>query len=57
MPPIDEQKARYGSLAGSHLNIGSRIIQVGSAGASPAGDVRSLVDESASLNDAAMKGH
>ena len=28
LPPINEQKVRYGSLAGSHLNVSFRCIKV-----------------------------
>ena len=57
LPPINEQKVRYGSLAGSHLNLSFRIIKVGCAGASPAGDIRAIADESPALRDAVLNGH
>ena len=57
MPPIDEKKAKYGSLAGSHLNVSLRIIKVGTPGPSPAGDVRSLMDSCEVLKDVVTKGH
>ena len=44
LPPINEQKVRYGSLAGTHLNLALRTIKVGCAGASPAGNIRALTD-------------
>ena len=34
MPPNDEKKANYGSLACSHLNVSRKIIKVGSSGPS-----------------------
>jgi hypothetical protein len=55
LPPVDEDKAMYGSLAGSHLNIALRLLQRGCN--SPAGDVRTLCDSDPSLKDAATHGH
>ena len=57
MPSIDEQKVRYGSLAASHLNVAFRIIKVGCAGASPAGDIRAIADDSPALRDAVLTWH
>ena len=57
LPPINEQKVRYGSLAGSHLNLSFRAIKVGCAGASPAGDIRAIADDSPALRDAVLNGH
>ena len=57
MPPINEKKAKYGSLACSHLNVCLRIIKVGTPGPSPAGDVRSLMEESEELKDVVINGH
>ena len=57
MPPIDEKKAKYGSLAASHLNCCLRIIKRGSAGPSPAGDVRSLMDSCEELKEVVTHGH
>ena len=57
LPPINEQKVRYGALAGSHLNVSFRCIKVGCAGASPAGDIRAISDESPALRDAVINGH
>ena len=56
MPPIHDDVAVYGSLAGSHLNIALRLIQSGSP--SPAGDLKALMeDESSSLCDVVRTGH
>ena len=57
LPPINVQKVRYGSLAGSHLNVSLRCIKVVCAGASPAGDIRAIADESPGLRDAVINGH
>ena len=57
LPPINEQKVRYGSLAGSHLNLSFRVLKAGCAGASPAGDIRVIADESHALRDAVLNGH
>ena len=55
LPRIDSTKALYGSLAGSHLNLATRLLQLGAS--SPAGDVPALCQESLALLDVAMKGH
>ena len=55
LPPIDDSKALYGSLAGSHLNLALRIIQGG--GRSPAGDLGSLFVNNESLKDVVQNGH
>ena len=57
MPPIDEQKVRYGSLAASHLNVAFKIMKAGCASASPAGDFRSTLDEYTALRYAVLNGH
>ena len=57
LPPINVQKVRYGSLAGSHLNLALKAIKVGCAGESPAGDIKSIADESPALRDAVLNGH
>ena len=57
MPPINAAKAKYGSLARSHLNISFRVIKVGTSGPSPAGDVRSLIDGDETLKDVVINGH
>ena len=55
LPRIEETKALYGSLAGSHLNLALRLLQQGAT--SPAGDVPALCQESLALQDVVMKGH
>ena len=54
LPAVDETKAMYGSLAGSHFNIALRIIKAGAI--SPAGDLRSLTQDDVSLADALNNG-
>ena len=55
LPAIDEQKALYGSLAGSHLNLALRLIQSGAS--SPAGDLGALVADDTSLKEVVSNGH
>ena len=55
LPAIDESKAMYGSLAGSHFNIALRLIKAGAI--SPAGDLRSLTQDNVSLADTVNNGH
>ena len=54
-PAIDESRAMYGSLAGSHFNIALRLIKAGAI--SPAGDLRSLTQDDVSLADTINNGH
>ena len=55
MPKIDETKALYGSIAGSHLNLSLRLIQQGSLG--PAGDLSTLEESNKGLADVVQNGH
>ena len=55
LPIIDESKALYGSLAGSHLNLCLRLIAQGAH--SPAGDLRALMDTHGSLAEVVKTGH
>ena len=55
LPRIEETKALYGSLAGSHLNLALRLLQQGAT--SPGGDVSTLCQDSLALQDVVMKGH
>lgn len=55
LPPIHEDLAMYGSLAGSHLNLALRCIQSGCT--SPQGDISALVTEDESLKEVVMNGH
>jgi hypothetical protein len=55
LPPIDEVKAMYGSLAGSHLNLSLRILQSGTS--SPCGDLSNLMAGDPSLKDMVLNGH
>eukprot|EP00972_Heterocapsa_arctica_P076835 11332628-Heterocapsa_arctica.AAC.1 len=55
LPPIDEDKSLYGSLAGSHFNLALRCIQSGTF--SPAGDLANLLVEDPSLQDVVKNGH
>ena len=54
LPPIDDTKSLYGSLAGSHLNLALRFLRSGKS--SPAGDVSALLNEP-SLKEVVMNGH
>lgn len=55
LPPIDEPKVLYGTLAGSHLNLALRIIQAGTH--SPAADVAKLVSPGSHLAEIVEAGH
>ncbi len=56
LPPINEEKALYGSLAGSHFNLALRILKCGSA-STVLGDVVSLLADSPSLDEVTKLGH
>ena len=55
LPPVDPDKALYGSLASSHLNMALRLVQAGSA--SPVGGLSNLTAEDPSLRDVVLNGH
>ena len=56
LPPIEADKAMYGSLAASHLNLALRILQSGTP--SPIGDLGSLTSaHDKSLNEVVANGH
>ena len=55
LPAVDETKAMYGSLAGSHFNIALRLIKAGAI--SPAGDLRTLMRDDESLAETVQNGH
>ena len=55
LPPIDESKVLYGSLAGSHLNLALRLIRGGCS--SPVGDLNSLIVDDESLKEVVLHGH
>ena len=55
LPYIDEEKAIYGTLAGSHMNLALRLIAQG--GSSPIGDLRTLVSNDKNLEDVVLRGH
>ena len=55
LPPIDEEKAMYGSLAGSHFNLALRLIQSGSY--SPIGNLSDMMDEQPHLKMKVKEGH
>ena len=55
LPPIEEDLALYGTLAGTHLNIALRILRHGVP--SPAVDVQALLEPGSSLHDVVHHGH
>ena len=55
MPPVDDTKAMYGTIAGSHLNVALRILAHGLP--SPAADVTNLVVAGSSLQEIVQSGH
>ena len=55
LPPIDEPKALYGSLAGTHLNIAGRILKAKTQ--SPLGDLSQLLQEDEDLKEFVQHGH
>ena len=55
LPPVLEDKAMYGTLAGSHLNLSLRILAHGVI--SPAADVTTMVAPESSLAEAVKEGH
>ena len=55
LPPIEEDMALYGTLAGTHLNIALRVLRHGVP--SPAVDVQAIVEPGSSLHDAVHHGH
>ena len=55
LPPIDESKALYGSLAGTHLNIAGRILKAKTQ--SPLGDLSQLLQEDEDLKEFVKHGH
>ena len=55
LPRIHDEKALYGSLASSHLNIALRLILQGVS--SPAGDLSTLLDQNKTLSDTVQHGH
>ena len=55
LPPIEEDMALYGALAGTHLNIALRVLRHGVP--SPAVDVQALVEPGSSLHDIVHHGH
>ena len=55
LPPVDDSKAMYGSIAGSHLNVALRILAHGLP--SPAADLSNLVESGTSLAEMVKGGH
>ena len=55
LPPVDDTKAMYGTIAGSHLNVALRILAHGLP--SPAADVTNLVEPGSSLAEIVRSGH
>ena len=55
LPRIHDEKALYGSLASSHLNIALRLILQGVT--SPAGDLSTLLEDNKTLSDTVQHGH
>ena len=55
LPKIDDSKALYGSLAGSHLNLALRLIHQDAF--SPAGSLSSLLEGNKTLSDTVHHGH
>ena len=55
LPPIDESKAMYGTIAGSHLNVALRILSSGMQ--SPAAEILNIVENGTSLSEIVKDGH
>ena len=55
LPPVDDSKAMYGTIAASHLNVALRILTHGVP--SPAVDVTNLVEAGSSLAEVVRSGH
>ena len=55
LPPIDEPRAMYATLAGSHFNIALRCIKAGTH--SPIGDVKDILTDNSDLVDIVENGH
>ena len=55
LPMIDEDRAAYGSIASSHLNLALRLCQQGAY--SPSGDLQDLIASNHTLKDVVRKGH
>ena len=55
LPLIDEDKAAFGSIASTHLNLALRLCQQGAH--SPSGDLQDLTASNHTLRDVVRKGH
>ena len=55
LPPIDDERALYGSVACTHYNLALRVLQCCTD--SPLGNLSDLVDENPHLKDAVHHGH
>ena len=55
LPPIEECKVLYGSLAGSHFNLALRCILAGTS--SPVGDLSGMLIDDPALSDVVQSGH
>lgn len=55
LPPIEDDKVLYGTLAGTHLNLALRILRHGVS--SPACNVQDIVEEGSSLAEVVQHGH